>query len=218
MTSIPIKTPEAIAELSSRQRKLSQRHRTALLLVDGTRTEIQIRQMALQAGCPDTCFDELVAQGMVAYADVQSLMAAPPPVAPTPVAAVTPPAPARPFEPDSILSILPASLTLQPSINDSILNEPPTTDMGALDTLPMPGHDEALEEARMILIRAVRAEAPMAGALTLLRLRRALTRSELEALLEDVELRITKPFKGLWATQTMARVRELLSTSPKTFL
>jgi hypothetical protein len=217
MTSIPIKTPEAIAELSSRQRKLSQRHRTALLLVDGVRTEIQIRQMALQAGCPGICFDELVAQGMVGYADVPSVVSVSAPAPTASVAARSVP-PERPLEPDSILSILPASQTLQPSINDSILNEPPATDMGALDTLPMPGHDEALEEARMILIRAVRAEAPMAGALTLLRLRRVVTRSELETLLEDVELRITKPFKGLWATQTMARVRELLSTPPKTLL
>ena len=52
----------------------------------------------------------------------------------------------------------------------------------------------------------------MAGSLTLLRLRRARTRPDLEDLMEEVELRITKPFKGLWASQTMSRVRELLAT------
>ncbi len=54
----------------------------------------------------------------------------------------------------------------------------------------------------------------MAGSLTMLRLRRARTREDIESLLEEVEGRIFKPFKGLWASQTMARVRELLATQP----
>ena len=40
------------------------------------------------------------------------------------------------------------------------------------------------------------------------------TREDIESLLEEVESRIFKPFKGLWASPTMARVRELLSTHP----
>ncbi|MET0351502.1 MAG: hypothetical protein ABW067_17040, partial [Rhizobacter sp.] len=63
--TIPLKTPEAVAELASRQRRLSQRHRTVLLLVDGKRSENQVRQMALQAGAAGTCFDELVGLGMI---------------------------------------------------------------------------------------------------------------------------------------------------------
>lgn len=210
--NVPVKTPEALAELSSRQRKLSQRHRTVLLLVDGRRSEEEVRQVASQAGSPDSCFDDLLSLGMIAYAEPIALE----PLPAEPPAAELPPAPAPlPLSEhhDSVLSVLPASLTLQPSLNDSILNEPPSTDMGALDEARITeGQDEVLEEARMILMRAVRAEAPVAGALTLLRLRRAVTREDLEALLDEVELRITKPFKGLWATQTMARVRELLST------
>jgi len=86
--------------------------------------------------------------------------------------------------------------------------------MDALESEPFDVQDEALEEARAILLRAVRAEAPVAGSLTMLRLRRARTREDIESLLEEVESRIFKPFKGLWASQTMARVRELLSTHP----
>jgi len=215
-TIVPVKTPEAVAELSSRQRKLSQRHRTVLLLVDGRRAEDEVRQMAAAAGSHDTAFDELLDLGMISR---------PAPLEPEPVKVAAPvesrpmPLPVAqaqgPAAPDSVVSLLPASLSLQPESHlDSTINELPGAAMDALDSEPFEVQDEALEEARAILLRAVRAEAPVAGSLTMLRLRRARTREDLESLLEEVESRIFKPFKGLWASQTMARVRELLSTHP----
>ena len=51
---------------------------------------------------------------------------------------------------------------------------------------------------------------PVAGSLTLLRLRRARSRAELELLLDEVETRIRKPHRMLATTQTMRRVRQLL--------
>ena len=222
--TIPLKTPEAVAELASRQRRLSQRHRTVLLLVDGKRSELQVRQMALQAGAAGTCFDELVGLGMIELPEPAPEVAV---SAPVPLVDVPAPRPVVLFDvpagaagPDSVhSSLLPASLTLQPesTLNDSVLMaEPPASDLGDLDSLIREGGDAQLEEARDLMIRAVRAEAPVAGSLTLLRLRRARSRADLEALLEEVELRITKPFKGLWATQTMSRVRELLSSQSVT--
>ena len=74
-TDVPVKTPEAMAELGSRQRRLSQRHRTVLLLVDGRRSEAQVREMALQAGAAETCFDELVGLGMIDYVEAPALPA-----------------------------------------------------------------------------------------------------------------------------------------------
>lgn len=225
ISSVPVKTPEAVAELASRQRKLSQRHRTVLLLVDGRRTELMVRQMAMQAGAPDVCFDELVGLGMITLPVETLLAAAPPfsgdmPPAPRPLAAwELPPA----TGPDSVASLLPASLTLQPesSLNDSALtdsvqNEPPSSDLGDFDDLIRDGGDLQFQEARDLMIRAVRAEAPVAGSLTLLRLRRARSRQDLGELADEVELRITKPFKGLWAAQTMSRVRELLASQSVT--
>ena len=214
--NVPVKTPEAVAELGSRQRKLSQRHRTMLLLVDGRRSEEEVRQTALQAGSPGSCFDELVELGMISYATAPAEPAPSQPVPLDDAVAEAPPS-TPPSDPDSVLSVLPPSLSLQfeSSLNDVYLNETPGSDMAALDSLVREdGVDEAFEEARGILMRAVRAEAPVTGALTLLRLRRATSRIEIEDLLEEVELRITKPFKGLWASQTMSRVRELLSTQP----
>jgi len=212
--NVPIKTPEAVAELSSRQRKLSQRHRTVLLLVDGRRPEDEVRQLARAAGSPETCFDELLDLGMISRP--APLEPEPPkrPVVhsrPVPLQVIS----QEPQAPDSVVSVLPPSLSLQPESHlDSSVNELAGAAMDALESEPFDAQDEALEEARAILLRAVRAEAPVAGSLTMLRLRRARTREDIESLLEEVESRIFKPFKGLWASQTMARVRELLSTHP----
>ena len=217
--SVPVKTPEAVAELGSRQRRLSQRHRTVLLLVDGKRSEAQVRRMALQAGAAECCFDELVELGMISLtvSDTEPAVSGPMPLTDGSTPQPAPPKGAL-AGPDSVVSLLPPSLTLLPesSLIDSTLQEPPKGDREALDVLPGDGQDVAFEEARDLMMRAVRAEAPVAGSLTLLRLRRARTRSDLEALLEEVELRITKPFKGLWATQTMSHVREILSTQAVT--
>jgi hypothetical protein len=194
-----------------------------LLLVDGRRSEAQVRQMALQAGAAETCFDDLVDLGMIERPVGEPDVVAP--SAPMPLVDTPAPRPVAMFDvaaagPDSVHStLLPPSLTLQPesTLNDSVLmNELPSSDLGDLDSLIREGGDAQLEEARDLMIRAVRAEAPMAGSLTLLRLRRARSRTDLEGLLEEVELRITKPFKGLWATQTMSRVRELLSSQSVT--
>lgn len=226
--NVPMKTPEALAELSSRQRKLSQRHRTVLLLVDGRRAEEEVRQLALAAGSPESCFDELLDLGMISRpapldsAPVPLAEAAVEPVAVAQLAvaekapAAKPVQEAEPLAPDSVVSLLPAAASLQPESHlDSTINELSGAAMDAVEAERQSGvQDEALEEARAILLKAVKAEAPVAGSLTMLRLRRARTREDLDALLEEVESRIFKPFKGLWASQTMARVRELLATQP----
>lgn len=64
--NIPVRTPEAIQELGNPQRRLSQRHRTVLLLIDGHRREEDVRDMAIRAGSPASCFDELLDMGMIA--------------------------------------------------------------------------------------------------------------------------------------------------------
>lgn len=223
-TFVPVKTPEAVQELQSRQRKLSQRHRTVLLLVDGRRPEDEVRQLAAAAGSPETCYDELVDLGLIsrpapldsAPMPLDVVLHAPEPSAPAPLQVSE----AVPVADSVISSFLPAAASLQPESRlDSSLNELSGVSGAAMDAVEAERQsggvqDEALEEARDILLRAVKAEAPVAGSLTMLRLRRARTREDLEALLEEVEGRIFKPFKGLWASQTMARVRELLATQP----
>jgi hypothetical protein len=211
--SVPLKTAEALAELGSRQRRLSQRHRTVLLLVDGRRTEREVRVLATQAGSPASCFDELIDLGMIVVSRVTEPMPLDPLEPSYPMPLMSEPMPLSHHSPDSVVSsMLPASLSLQPDSSLSDLG--PFNTQSPFDISSYGAQDDALEEARGILLRAVRAEAPVAGSLTMLRLRRARTREDIESLLEEVEGRIFKPFKGLWASQTMARVRELLATQP----
>ncbi len=223
---IPIKTADGVAELSSRQRKLSQRHRTVLLLVDGRRSEAQVRQMAVQAGAAEACFDELVSLGLIALPQPVAEPVAADPPAQAAVFDAAPPSdePAEPVAagdiavaaaaettaaPDSVVSLLPPAQTLQPE--STLMGDSTLGGLGSSSGLtPLTELEDILEEARGILLRAVRAEAPVSGSLTLLRLRRARSRDDLEALLDEVEARITKPNKGLWAAQTMERARELL--------
>ncbi len=214
---VPVKTPEGQAELSHRTLRLSQRHRTALLLVDGRRSLVEVQTLAQQAGVPQSCVDELLQLGLIIVSQ---------PTVALPRAAVASASPA-PFEVDLLLdepalgaamaeapddSELPASRTLQP---ESEFTDSKQAEFAAVDSrmagLASTGPDEGLDEARDILLRAVRAEAPVTGSLTLLRLRRAASRADLENLLDEVEARISKPHRSLAAGQTLQRVRQLLN-------
>jgi len=231
---IPIKTPDGQAELSNRQRRLSQRHRTVLLLVDGRRSEHQVRQMAQQAGAAESCFGELIEMGLIAMPQTpepQRTVPMPrPPAEDEPPLHVDipiephPPVPAPPpsAPPSSMLalggdSLLPAARTLQPEsvLDDSLLrdsrqaDESLIEDFDALESAAT--EDTSLEEARDILLRAVRREAPLTGSLTMLKLRRARSRGELADLIDEVESRIIKPYRSLAAQQVLRRARHLLT-------
>jgi hypothetical protein len=230
---IPVKTADGLAELSQRQRRLSQRHRTVLLLVDGRRTEQQVRSMAQQAGSGESCFGDLLDLGLIALqqpkepADpLTSTVPLPrtPEVEDTPLHVDIPiddplPAPAAPGAPppkshapaaEDHESVLPAARTLQPEsvLNDSLPGASTIEDFDAIEA--QIAQDSSLEEARGILLRAVRSEAPLTGSLTMLRLRRARTRDDLMGLIDEVEDRIVKPYRSLAAQQVLRRARHLL--------
>ena len=204
---IPVKTPDGQAELSNRQRRLSQRHRTVLLLVDGRRTEEQVRALARQAGATDTCFGDLLDLGLILLPRPTVTMA------PASVLDETPLHVDIPIDtPEPAESLLPAARTLQPeSVMDDAMADPLMTDsmLQEFDAIDASA-DPALEEARDILMRALRSEAPLTGSLTMLRLRRARTRAELADLIDEVEARIIKPYRSLSAQQTLRRARHLL--------
>ena len=136
--------------------------------------------------------------------------------APQPQPSEPPPTPAAAAIDDEPESLLPAAGTLQPEsvLNDSAIGDSrqlPESVLEDFDALEAAAsEDAALEEARGILLRAVRSEAPLAGSLTILRLRRARSRSELAGLIDEVEARIIKPYRSLAAQQTLRRARELL--------
>ena len=223
---IPIKTAAGQAELVSRQRRVTQRHRTMLLLVDGRRTEAQVRELSAQAGVPAICFSELVGLGLISLpAQVELPMSVPAPVAAVADdgAALERMAAAHVIEPPSSFgdeSELPAQRTLPPEseFNDAGMGElVPTTNWPETEPEVDDIDDPQLALARDILLKAVQKEAPVAGSLTMFRLRRARNRAELEALLGEVATRIGKPPRTLAAAQLLRRVRNVLEgrdTSP----
>lgn len=63
--SAPIKTPAGHDELRHRTHRLSQRHRTLLLLVDGQRSLSEVLDLAQKAGAQSSHLDALVDLGLV---------------------------------------------------------------------------------------------------------------------------------------------------------
>ena len=211
---IPIKTPEGQAELNTRRRGVSQRHRTVLFLIDGKRTTHEVRAMALKAGVPESCFGELVELGMIMVSEPTFSVLIDDPTPAPGIRQVDVPLPgldSRSAAPDSML---PPSRSLFPesASADSTLGSVSTAQawLNADSSQPTSSLDPVVAEARLILVRAVRAQAPLAGTITLLKLRRARTRGDLVDLLDEVESRISKPHRSLAATHTMRRVRLML--------
>lgn len=301
--ALPVKTPEGQAEIRQRQRGLSQRQRTMLLLVDGRRSVAQLKQVASQAGATETCFDELLDLGLIKVVEPAPVMQAAPKALAT-IAPVVPlaagPLPELPALNLTLASALhsglpaePTTLPLQPSapltLRTDELPSSPLVPVAAVIAPPMasveatpfpplvppedPSHfaplsdermemlaemeppvpksrpakngqglvdsmmgslypllesafgalggadeqqprDDALEEARRILVREIKSKAPVTGSITLMKLRRARTRDELAALFEEVDGHISKPMRHLSAQQTLLHVRGLLSGAP----
>ncbi len=208
---VPVKTPEGQAELGSRRLRLSQRHRTVLLLVDGRRTEAEVRELAAQVGASGTCFDELLGLSLIALPEPSRVVAPPPAIADT---AGRDPLLQTPAVAFSIDSLLPAAATLPRDslmIDSAIENSPPAdswlTTAANQDAEVV---DSAFAQAREALLRMVRIEAPLAGSLTMMRLRRARSCSDLSELLDEGEVRLGKRHRSLAAAQTLTSVRHLL--------
>jgi len=178
----PHRTASGHAELATRGKRLSQRHRTVLLLVDGRRSERDIRNLAEQAGAGAQCLDDLATLGLITWSGNERADAV------VTIAA------------GGESSLLPSSQSLQGESTWSVIEEDATAPA-----------DRPLAEARELLLRAVRQEAPVSGALTLMKLKRAATREAVEALLDEVEQRLRKPRRQIIAAQTMRHVRHLLS-------
>lgn len=207
----PIKTPDGQAELATRQRRVSQRHRTILFLVDGRRSEAQVKALAAQAGVPESCYGELLDMGLIMLPQLTIPVIPDREDNPQFVESQHIDLPLHDSGPPSEESVLAPTKSLQPdSMNGDLGSRESWLPADVEGEDAKAAVDAPLEEARDILLRAVRSEAPVAGSLTLMRLRRARTRSDLQELLDEVEARIRKPHRMLATTQTMRRVRQLL--------
>lgn len=217
--AIPCKTAAGHAELTARARRLSQRHRTLLFLVDGRRSLDEVRRLGEQAGVPRAYLDELLALGLI-------VMAAPvsdrgpliedPAWAPTEQTLSTrhtalaldddDDAPSLPFGWPSDLSSLPNVFS---SAQDSI-------GFGAAvahtELSMLAAGDPALDRARSVVLQALLSTSPVAGAVTMLRVRRSRNRAQLRALLPEVQARLSRPHHLADARLVIQRVEALLAT------
>jgi hypothetical protein len=216
LLSIPVKTPEGLVEMTTRQRRLSQRHRTVMFLVDGRRNLAEVQRMALAAGAPAELWEELLRMGLVALpADDNFAEAAI--AAGSDTSASEGPNGKRLTATDIELddSLLPPVPPLSSDSSVAPLTELPLL-QAAMEahTGQSAGSQRAdvgpVEQARDMLVRALKDEAPVTGSLTLLRVRRAKSAAEIAGLLDEVELRISKPNRTLVTQQLLSNVRQLL--------
>lgn len=64
---IVIKTAKGVAEVEARSKKLPQRLRTILIMIDGTLTAGQLQDRAVKMGVPPDALDSLRAEGLIEF-------------------------------------------------------------------------------------------------------------------------------------------------------
>lgn len=216
--AIPCKTAAGHAELTARARRLSQRHRTLLFLVDGRRSLDEVSRLGEQAGVPRAYLDELLALGLIvmaapvtdrgpsaddpAWAPTEQTLAAAPPALPLD----DDDAPSLPFGWPSDLSSLPNVFS---SAQDSVGFG---AAVGHAELSMLAAGDPALDRARSVVLHALLSTSPVAGAVTMLRVRRSRSRAQLRALLPEVQARLSRPHHLADARLVIQRVEALLAT------
>ncbi|MDP4302488.1 hypothetical protein [Leptothrix discophora] len=171
------------------QRSLSQRHRSMLLLVDGRRDVDEVLRLARQQGVSRGYLDELLALGLIVEC------------APMPQVAEEPAGwshPASQVQPDSS----------RPDLLDTIGLAPPLSNTQLAD---LADDDGSLARARSLIQQALLSQAPVSGAVTLLRVRRTRNRRDLMALLPEVQARLARPQHLAEARQLISQVERLLA-------
>lgn len=212
---IPCKTAAGHAELAARERRLSQRHRTLLFLVDGRRSLAEVVGLGEQAGVPRAYIDELFALGLIVLAAPITSAGDPTDPAWAPTEQTVPPRPARARDAASGESLplgWPTDLASLPrvfsSAEDSVGLGLPASDseLSELDR-----YDPAFAQARSVVLQALLSTSPVAGAVTMLRVRRSRSRSQLRALLPEVQARLSRPRHLADARLVIQRVEALLA-------
>lgn len=193
---IPCKTAAGHAELVASERSLSQRHRTMLLLVDGRRSVDEVSRLALQAGIPRAYLDELLTLGLIVLAAPMTAAVQLDELLPGSAGcgglSLRPPA--APGDEAAPLD----TIGLGPAVSNTQLSQ-------------LDDNDPGFAEARSVLLQALFTRAPVSGAVTMLRVRRARSRPQLRALLPEVQARLSRPQHLAQARQLISRVESLLA-------
>jgi hypothetical protein len=198
---ILIKTESGQIEMARRQLGLSQRHRTMLILVDGKRTRSQVLELAAQVGISKAYLDEISDLGLVTDAVAHGRRAHELQMgyrAEGRVLARTAPVPDASDSTVSDWGQLDDSVGFGMAMTNS--------ELAALDV-----SDTLVSEARKFMVQALRLEAPLSGAITMLKVRRARTRNELAGLLHEVRGKIAGAHERSEAALLFRRALTLLA-------
>jgi hypothetical protein len=182
---IPCKTAAGHAELASQDCRLSKRHRVLLLLVDGERSLDDVVRLGRQVGVPRSYIDELFALGLIVIG---------PPVAQAISEFATLGLDMLPTQPGAMGDTI--------GLGGAMGN----TELSLLDA-----QDTSLAQARGAVLQVLRANAPVSGMVTMIRVRRVRSRAELRALLPEVQARLSRSRPLVEARQLMQRVESLLA-------
>jgi hypothetical protein len=221
---VPSKTALGQDELRHRTHRLSQRHRTVLLLVDGRRSLGEVLDLGNQAGAAISHFEELVRLGLVVVPVEASPPAEPPPepaASPdepqlTSVELLVPAAPSEAqadeiasTEPPQEVPIAAADVTPPPPPEPPPLIEavaPPLM----LDEVPAVEEEPVVERVRQQLLELLRLDGPMFGSRLLGRVRGAQSTAELIDLVWEIERQLGTTKRSRQGQVCLERARELL--------
>lgn len=224
----PVKTPLGHEELRTRSNGLNQRHRTMLFLVDGRRPLSEVLALALQAGASTTHFEDLVHLGLVELAIDPDVPEATPSqmgaldrggvstqsgvlaVELDPLAATTEKVSREP--PTAVGRRVPAVDVAPSQSRPAPLS---TTGASSLSTvqsraLAQADAEDLLQQVRELLIDTLRVDAPVFSAITLMRVHRSRSASELINLVWEIERHLGVSRKRRREMLSLHRARELL--------
>jgi hypothetical protein len=215
MPTAPQRTPAGEDELRHRTRKLGQRYRTMLLLIDGKRPLDELLSLAQQAGAAGSHFEELVQLGLVELPEAATEVEEGAVSAPTPIADMPPVA-----APAATIQAEPPEES-PPPVSESAsepVAAPPQTAAREAPPAPVetaPAVEETpeqrlLQQVRDLLIDTLRIDSPLFGARTFFRVRSAQSTNELIELVWEIEDHLTHARHSRGELISLQRARELL--------
>jgi|SRR5437867_3973665 len=227
---VPSKTALGQDELRHRTHRLSQRHRTVLLLVDGRRSLGEVLDLANQAGAAISHFEELVRLGLVDV-PVEASPPAEPAASPdepqlTSVELLVPAAPLEAQADETASTELPekvpdevpiaaADVTPPAPPEPPRASEPPPRIEAVappllLDEVPEVEEEPVVERVRQQLLELLRLDGPLFGSRLVGRVRGAESTAELIDLVWDIERQLGMTKRSRQGQLCLERARDLL--------
>jgi hypothetical protein len=210
--NIPCRTLAGETELARPGLRLSARQRHLLELVDGQHTLDEVRAIAAAAGLPRDGLGDLMVRGLVAMQAIEALA----------IYDAVPVGMGRARRPDAASRAATVRGPVRHALDRSVAGATIPLQRRSVDPvrapvlLPVDGrrqldHDPGFDEARQLVTIVLRLAAPLRSTFTRWRVRRAVNRQALRALLPAVRRRLAEQAPGARLWPVMRRVEHLLA-------